>query len=128
MTVLSVPSHTRAQVAARQRIRLRPAAAVSFTLQKSANGLVWQHISGSRLTVIAGKSRTQRTLGVGSRLSASSFGQGSRGYRYDRLMATAEAAQRFTPVARTMPADVAIHFDISWEADEGWADIVGEGR
>ena|GEM_PF-620340 len=64
--------------------------AVSFTLQKSANGRVWQDTSGSRLTVGAGMGRYQRTLGVGSTLSASSFGRGGRGYRYYRLIATTE--------------------------------------
>lgn len=99
---------------------------MSFTLQKSANRRVWQDISGSRLTVSAGKGRYQRTPGVGNTLSASSFGRGGRGYRYYRLIATAEAAQWLASVAPTMPADVAIHFDISWEADCR-ADT-GEGR
>jgi TQXA domain-containing protein len=60
-------------------------------LQKSANGLVWQDVSGSLLTTEAGGGRYQRTLGEGSTLSASSHGRGGRGYRYYRLIATAEA-------------------------------------
>jgi TQXA domain-containing protein len=234
---------------------------VTFTLQKSANSSVWQDISGSRLTVTAGSARHHRTLGVGSTLSASSFGRAGRGYRYYRLAATTEggtptvdqvcfwltdtrhyrnadrvvhlydyllagarrvhcdtvrpsvldanaviesglvgpfrvamplalvageghiladaddrtlngviepdtdfylrppsgasaatltakvpgmphefggrvltavardeAAQRLTPVALSVRADVAIHFDISWDADNAWADTVGEGK
>ena len=65
--------------------------AVRFTLQKSANGSVWQDVSGSLLKVVAGIGRYQRTLGVGSTLSASSFGRGGRGYRYYRLIGTAES-------------------------------------
>lgn len=227
----------------------------SFMLQKSANGRVWQDISGSRLTVDDGDGCYRRTLGVGSTLSASSFGRSGRGYRYYRLITTdggtvdhvhftltgtrhyrnadhivhlynyllagadnaarqaheptmvhthavagaqlvgpfqlrrplrlcapenhaivdvdgfaiddmveagtdfylsrppgtsattltattphglggrvltgvpvERAAERFTPVALVVPADVAIHFDISWEVDEAWTDIGGEGR
>lgn len=242
-------------------VRAASDTAVTFTLQKSANSCVWQDISGSRLTVGAGNGQHHRVLGVGSTLSASSFGRGGRGYRYYRLIATAdrdmsivddvrfwltgsrhyrnadrivhlynyllagarrarrntvrprvldanaviasglvgpfrvamelaliaaeghvlvdaegrtldgviepntdfylrppsgalaatltaivpgmphgfggrvltavardEAAQRLTPVALSVPADVEIHFDISWKADEAWADIVGESR
>ena len=67
-------------------------AAVSLKLQKSANGVVWQDISGSRLITDAGRGRYQRTLGVGSTLSASSHGSGGRGYRYYRLIASSDAA------------------------------------
>ena len=56
-------------------------------LQKSANGVDWQDVSGSQLTTDAAKGRYQRTLGVGSTLSASSHGRGGRGYRYYRLIA-----------------------------------------
>ena len=42
--------------------------AVSCKLQKSANGVDWQDVSGSQLTDDAGKGRHQRTLGVGSTL------------------------------------------------------------
>ena len=234
-------------------------APVDLKLQKSANGVVWQDVSGSQLTAPAGRGRHQRTLGVGSTLSASSHGGGGRGYRYYRLIATAEsgtpeighvrfwltgarhyrnadrvvhlytylltearkalheaaepglvdaqataeselvgpfqvriplrlnatdghsivdtdgfpiddmiqpgadfylrrppgssaattltattphnltgrvltgvalegAQQRLTPVALAIPTEMAIEFDISWEADEAWADIVGEGK
>ena len=65
--------------------------AVDLKLQKSANGVVWQDVSGSHLTAPAGNGRHQRTLGVGSTLSASSHGGGGRGYRYYRLIATAES-------------------------------------
>ena len=36
------------------------------------------------------------------------------------------APQRFTPIALTIPTDVAIEFDISWQADESCTDIVEE--
>jgi TQXA domain-containing protein len=62
--------------------------AVELRLQKSANGLVWQDVSGSLLTADAGEGRYERTLGEGSTLSASSHGRGGRGYRYYRLIAT----------------------------------------
>jgi TQXA domain-containing protein len=65
-------------------------AAAELRLQKSANGLVWQDVSGSLLTTAAGEGRYQRTLGEGSTLSASSHGRGGRGYRYYRLIATAK--------------------------------------
>jgi len=64
---------------------------VDLKLQKSANGVVWQDVSGSQLTAPAGSGRHQRTLGVGSTLSASSHGRGGRGYRYYRLITTAES-------------------------------------
>jgi TQXA domain-containing protein len=66
------------------------AAKTSVRLQKSADGVVWQDISGSELTAGAGKGRYQRTLGVGSTLSTSSHGRGARGYRYYRLIAATE--------------------------------------
>ncbi|MDT5170199.1 MAG: hypothetical protein QOD02_3530 [Mycobacterium sp.] len=59
-------------------------------LQKSANGVVWQDISGSLLTTGCYEGRYQRTLGEGSTLSTSSHGRGGRGYRYYRLIATSE--------------------------------------
>jgi TQXA domain-containing protein len=64
---------------------------VGLILQKSANGVVWQDVSGSQLTIQPGKGRHQRTLGVGSTLSTSSHGGGGRGYRYYRLIATTDA-------------------------------------
>ncbi|OSC37323.1 TQXA domain-containing protein [Mycobacterium decipiens] len=67
-------------------------AAVTIKLQKSANGVVWQDISGSQLTAPAGKGRHKRTLGVGSTLCASTHGRSGRGYRYYRLIATTNAA------------------------------------
>ena len=67
--------------------------AVDLKLQKSADGVVWQDISGSQLAAGAGEGRRyQRTLGVGSTLSASSHGGGGRGYRYYRLVTTTAAA------------------------------------
>jgi len=66
---------------------------VDLKLQKSADGVVWHDISGSELTVDAGNGRHQRTLGVGSTLSASSHGRLGRGYRYYRLVATTDAAK-----------------------------------
>jgi len=67
-------------------------AAVGLKLQKSADGVVWQDISGSELAADAGRGRHQRTLGVGSTLSASSHGSGGRGYRYYRLVTTTDTA------------------------------------
>jgi TQXA domain-containing protein len=67
-------------------------AAVALKLQKSTNGIAWQDVSGSQLIVDAGKGRHQRTLGIGSTLSASSHSGGGRGYRYYRLIATTDAA------------------------------------
>ena len=67
-------------------------AAVTLKLQKSTNGVAWQDVSGSRLTAPAGAGRYERTLGVGSTLSASSHGLGGRGYRYYRLVSTTDAA------------------------------------
>jgi TQXA domain-containing protein len=64
--------------------------AVTLRLQKSADGVDWQDVSGSRLTTNPGKGRYQRALGVGSTLSASSHGHRGRGYPYYRLIATAD--------------------------------------
>jgi TQXA domain-containing protein len=73
--------------------RVASDASVGLKLQKSADGVVWHDISGSELTVDAGNGRHQRTLGVGSTLSASSHGRLGRGYRYYRLVATTDAAK-----------------------------------
>ena len=68
-------------------------AGASLKLQRSADSVVWQDISGSQLTADAGEGRRyQRTLGVGSTLSASSHGGGGRGYHYYRLVTTTETA------------------------------------
>ncbi len=67
-------------------------ATFDLKLQKSANGVDWQDISGSQLTTEARTGRYQRTLGVGSTVSASSHGRGGRGYRYYRLAATTDNA------------------------------------
>lgn len=67
-------------------------APINLKLQKSADGLTWQDISRSQLTLDAGRGRHRRTLGVGSTLSASSHAGGGRGYRYYQLVATTEAA------------------------------------
>ena len=72
-------------------VRVGSATGVGLKLQKSADGVVWQDISGSELTADAGPGRYQRTLGVGSTLSASSHGRLGRGYRYYRLVATGAA-------------------------------------
>ena len=72
-------------------------ATVLVRLQKSANGVVWQDISGSLLTTCAREGRYQRTLGEGSTLSTSSHGRGGRGYRYYRLIATSETGETGTP-------------------------------
>ena len=68
------------------------AEAVTFKLQKSADGVVWQDISGSQVTAEAGKGRYQRTLGVGSTLSSSKHGHRGRGYRYYRVITTKQSA------------------------------------
>ncbi|WP_297729078.1 thioester domain-containing protein [Mycobacterium sp.] len=65
--------------------------AIGLKLQKSANGVDWQDVSGSNVT-IPGKGRHRRTLGIGSTLSATSHGGGGRGYRYYRLVATTHTA------------------------------------
>ncbi|OSC24846.1 TQXA domain-containing protein [Mycobacterium vulneris] len=64
--------------------------AVTVRLQKSANHVDWQDVSGSELIVSPGEGRHQRTLGEGSTLSSSSHGRGGRGYRYYRLVAYSE--------------------------------------
>ncbi|MGO9152610.1 TQXA domain-containing protein [Mycobacterium sp.] len=64
---------------------------VGLKLQKSADGVVWQDVSGSHLTAAAGEGRQQRTLGIGSTLAGSSHSRGGHGYRYYRLIATAES-------------------------------------
>jgi TQXA domain-containing protein len=55
-------------------------------LQKSKDGVDWHDVSGSQLTIDAGKGRYQRTLGVGSTLSNSRHGHRGRGYRFYRLI------------------------------------------
>jgi TQXA domain-containing protein len=55
-------------------------------LQKSKDGVDWRNVSGSQLTIDAGKGRYQRTLGVGSTLSNSRHGHLGRGYRFYRLI------------------------------------------
>jgi TQXA domain-containing protein len=65
--------------------------AAELRLQKSSNGVVWHDVSGSLLTTDSDAGRYQRTLGEGSTLSTSSHGRGGRGYRYYRLIATAES-------------------------------------
>ena len=67
-------------------------AAVNLKLQKSTNRVAWQDVSGSQLTTDAGKGRYQRTLGVGSTLSASRHGRAGRGYHYYRLIAATDGA------------------------------------
>ncbi|WP_374025399.1 TQXA domain-containing protein [Mycobacterium sp. HNNTM2301] len=67
---------------------------VTVRLQKSANGVDWQDVSGSRLTTNPGKGHYRRPLGVGSTLAVSSHGHRGRGYRYYRLIA---AGQTGTP-------------------------------
>ncbi len=52
--------------------------------------VIWQDVSGSLLTVGADKGWHECRLGVGSTLSASSFGRGGRGYRYYRLITTTQ--------------------------------------
>ncbi len=41
-------------------------------------------------------------------------------------LALEEASQRFTPIALTVPTDVAVEFDITWSADESCIDTVEE--
>lgn len=62
--------------------------AVGLKLQKSTNAVDWQDISSSQLTTKPGTGRYQRTLGIGSTLSASNHGRLGRGYRYYRLITT----------------------------------------
>jgi TQXA domain-containing protein len=65
--------------------------AIDLRLQRSANGVAWQDVSGSLLTTDPGEGHYRRTLGEGSTLSTSSHGRGGRGYRYYRLIATSES-------------------------------------
>ncbi|MCV7412223.1 TQXA domain-containing protein [Mycobacterium florentinum] len=60
---------------------------VNLRLQKSANSVDWQEISGSQLTTSAAMGRYERALGIGSTLSSSSHGHRGHGYRYYRLIA-----------------------------------------
>lgn len=62
----------------------------TLRLQKSADGVDWRDVSGSQLTTVAARGRYQRSLGVGSTLSASSHGHHGCGYRHYRLIAAAE--------------------------------------
>src|ERR1700761_234524 len=63
---------------------------VSLRLQKSTNGLDWHDVSGSQLITDPATGRYQRALGVGSTLSSSSHGRSGRGFRFYRLIATAQ--------------------------------------
>lgn len=65
-------------------------ATVAVKLQKSANGVDWQDVSGSHVSAGPGAGRQQRTLGEGSTLSSSSHGRGGRGYRHYRLIASSD--------------------------------------
>lgn len=67
---------------------------MALRLQKSANGVDWQDVSGSRMITGSAKGHYRRALGVGSTLSVSSHGHRGRGYRYYRLIA---AGQTGTP-------------------------------
>jgi hypothetical protein len=42
-------------------------------------------------------------------------------------VALEQASHRLTPVALAIATEMAIEFDISWEAHEPWSDIVGDG-
>lgn len=64
---------------------------VSMRLQKSANGVDWQDVSGSKLITDPARGIYRRALGVGSTLSASRHGHRGHGYRFYRLIATAES-------------------------------------
>ena len=66
-------------------------AAVGLQLQKSTNRVDWQDISSSQLIAKPGRGRHERTLGIGSTLSASNHGRLGRGYRYYRLVTTTHA-------------------------------------
>jgi TQXA domain-containing protein len=72
-------------------VRTDSDAAVGLKLQKSANSVDWQDISSSQLIAKAGRGRHERTLGIGSTLSASNHGRLGRGYRYYRLVTTTHA-------------------------------------
>lgn len=71
-------------------------APVTLMLQKSANGVDWQDVSGSQLTTKAGSGRYEHTLGIGSTLSTSGHGRIGRGYRYYRLTPAAADGPTFT--------------------------------
>ncbi|MEE6176876.1 thioester domain-containing protein [Mycobacterium sp. 050134] len=63
-------------------------ASIGMKLQKSANGIGWQDVSGSQLAADAGRGHYRRPLGVGSTVSASRHGRAGRGYRFYRLVTT----------------------------------------
>jgi hypothetical protein len=54
-----------------------------------------------------------------------------RGGTYSQRVLTGvaleQASHRLTPVALAIATEMAIEFDISWEAHEPWSDIVGDG-
>jgi TQXA domain-containing protein len=63
---------------------------VTVSLQKSVDGIAWEDVATSRLSIAEGRGQYSKTLGVGATLSAGGNGLASRGYRYYRLVVDAE--------------------------------------
>lgn len=65
-------------------VDVRSDVATSLVLQKSADGVQWRDVAGSRVTV-TGAGRHRKVLGLGSTMSQSRPGRRGLGYRYYRL-------------------------------------------
>jgi len=63
---------------------------VEVSLQKSADGIAWEDVATSRLSIAAGRDHYSKTLGVGATVSNSGSGGTSRGYRHYRLVVDAD--------------------------------------
>lgn len=62
------------------------AAGAVVTLQKSRDGMLWQDVAASRVTVPAGGGRVTKALGVGSTVAHRRYGRPGGGYRHYRLV------------------------------------------
>jgi TQXA domain-containing protein len=61
-------------------------------LQKSADGLDWEDVASSQLSVADGVGVAHKALGVGSTVCHSGHGRAGRGYRHYRLVVDGDAA------------------------------------
>lgn len=62
-----------------------------LTLQKSVDGLNWQDVAASKVTVAPGNTEVSKPLGVGSTLADSGHGTGRSGYQHYRLTIDGDA-------------------------------------
>lgn len=62
-----------------------------LTLQKSVDGLTWQDVAASKVTVAPGNTEVSKPLGVGSTLADSGHGTGRSGYQHYRLTIDGDA-------------------------------------